>query len=405
MPSLWQSMRRRQHSGPPSGRLVSDTLDRACDCPAEDDRSYVATELDGQRTAEFPIPVESVSGALITAPPRTLWIDDIFGIIVRALRSGAVIDVRYDQALGYPEFVEIGPDEQYEIRDFELVPPDGGGLDLQLCHTVYAPSEKELGKVDTLAGLCESAALDLIFLPFATAYIEGAGVGLVTIAFVMLVFLSSSVQAAAIFGGTVLASCLVMYVYARRSTVVRYANEREKRSATWPHRLLGMVFRAGDGRGRLFRYPGDRPVEGDMKRLLAADARHIPDPDQRPGRCRCFCGRGLRPGLVVADRQRAIRGKLAEASSFFRAAITSEDWEMALEGPAHRSVQLDPGDRVGRIRDDAPRRAGRRIRRIPVQYVVPNKENAVETVTAMKDLDGAWRVGGYYIPLTCNHDD
>ena len=50
-------------------------------------------------------------------------IDDIFGIIVRALRSGAVIEAHYDQALGYPEFVVIGPDEQYEIRDFELVPP------------------------------------------------------------------------------------------------------------------------------------------------------------------------------------------------------------------------------------------------------------------------------------------
>ena len=110
------------------------------------------------------------------------------------------------------------------------------------CHTVYAPSEKELGKVDTLAGLCEKCGARPHFLPFATAYIEGAGVGLVTIAFIMLVFLSSSVQAAAIFGGTVLAACLVMYVYARRSTVVRYANEREKRLATWPHRLLGMIF-------------------------------------------------------------------------------------------------------------------------------------------------------------------
>lgn len=104
-------------------RRFQYVLDRTCDCPAEDDRPFVAIELDGQRTAEFPIPVESVSGELLPAPPRPLWIDDIFGIIVRALRSGAVIDVRYDQALGYPESVVIGPDEQYEIRDFELVPP------------------------------------------------------------------------------------------------------------------------------------------------------------------------------------------------------------------------------------------------------------------------------------------
>ena len=110
------------------------------------------------------------------------------------------------------------------------------------CHTVYAPSDKELGKVDTLAGLCEKCGKRPHFLPFATAYIEGAGVSLVTIAFIMLVFLSSSVRAAAIFGGIVLGSCLLMYVYARRSTVVRYANEREQRSATWPHRLFGIIF-------------------------------------------------------------------------------------------------------------------------------------------------------------------
>ncbi len=105
---------------PPRFRYV---LDRTCDCPPEDARAYAVTEQDGQRRAEFPIPVESVSGELITAPPRPLWIDDIFGIIERALRSGAIIEVRYDQALGYPESVIIGPDEQYEIRDFELVMP------------------------------------------------------------------------------------------------------------------------------------------------------------------------------------------------------------------------------------------------------------------------------------------
>ncbi len=110
------------------------------------------------------------------------------------------------------------------------------------CHTVYAPTEKELGKVESLAGLCEKCGAKPHFLPFAHAYIEGAVVGLVSITFIMLVFLSASVRAASIFIGTVAAACLLMYVYARRSTVVRYANERDKRSATWLHRLLGMVF-------------------------------------------------------------------------------------------------------------------------------------------------------------------
>jgi hypothetical protein len=64
-----------------------------------------------------------MDGDLISVPPRPLWIEDIFGIIERALRSGAVIEVRYDLALGYPESVVIGPDEEYEIRDFEIIPP------------------------------------------------------------------------------------------------------------------------------------------------------------------------------------------------------------------------------------------------------------------------------------------
>lgn len=110
------------------------------------------------------------------------------------------------------------------------------------CHTVYSPSEKELGKVDTLAGLCEKCGAGPHFLPFATAFVEGAVVALITIEFVMLVFLAASIQAAVILGGSVLTACLAMYLYARRSATVRYANEREKKAATWPHRVLGLGF-------------------------------------------------------------------------------------------------------------------------------------------------------------------
>jgi len=97
------------------------SVDRSCDCPDEDGRPYRVREIDGQREAAFPIPVEASTGALLDAPPRPLWIDDIFGIIERALRSGAIIEVRYDRALGYPRSAIIGPDEQYEITDFERV--------------------------------------------------------------------------------------------------------------------------------------------------------------------------------------------------------------------------------------------------------------------------------------------
>lgn len=97
------------------------SVDRTCDCPDEDGRPYEVRDMDGQRSATFPIPVESATGAMISVPPRPVWIGDIFGIIERALRSGVTVDVRYDQALGYPRSAIIGPHERYEIRDFERI--------------------------------------------------------------------------------------------------------------------------------------------------------------------------------------------------------------------------------------------------------------------------------------------
>ena len=87
-----------------------------------------------------------------------------------------------------------------------------------------------------------------------------------------------------------------------------------------------------------------------------------------------------------------------EAASFFRAAITAEDWVKALEGARSsfggvQSREIASAEYVTTL-PGAP----------DGEYVVflfnasfENKENAVETVTAMKDLDGAWRVGGYFI--------
>ena len=113
------------------------------------------------------------------------------------------------------------------------------------CHTVYSPSEKELGKVETLAGLCDKCGRKPHFLPFAIAFIEAAVVSLISIEFVIFVFLSGSAQAALALAGAVIFICIAIYLYARQSTIVRYANEREKKAATWPHRLFGMVFGTG----------------------------------------------------------------------------------------------------------------------------------------------------------------
>ena len=113
------------------------------------------------------------------------------------------------------------------------------------CHTVYAPSEKELGKVDTLAGLCEKCGSRPHFMPFALAYVEGAAAVLFTILFVLLIFMSGSVRAAVVLSASVALACVAMLLYARQSTVVRYANERDRKAATWPHRLLGFAFGIG----------------------------------------------------------------------------------------------------------------------------------------------------------------
>jgi predicted lysophospholipase L1 biosynthesis ABC-type transport system permease subunit len=79
-------------------------------------------------------------------------------------------------------------------------------------------------------------------MPFAMAYMEGAAIALVTILVLLMVFMSGTPRAAAILAGSVFIACLAMWIYARQSAIVRYANEREKRAATWPHRLLGLVF-------------------------------------------------------------------------------------------------------------------------------------------------------------------
>ncbi|MDH3439723.1 MAG: DUF4019 domain-containing protein [Gammaproteobacteria bacterium] len=100
--------------------------------------------------------------------------------------------------------------------------------------------------------------------------------------------------------------------------------------------------------------------------------------------------------LLTDSRQYAASWE--QSSSFFRAAITAEDWEQALHrarsafgallarevGSSNYATTL-PGAPDG-------------------EYVVfefnsafEDKAAAVETVTVMKDIDGRWRVGGYFI--------
>jgi hypothetical protein len=87
-----------------------------------------------------------------------------------------------------------------------------------------------------------------------------------------------------------------------------------------------------------------------------------------------------------------------EASQFFKAAVTKEQWQNALRG------SRDP---LGKVLSRKLKNAtyAKTLPGAPDgEYVViqyessfEHKQSAVETVTPMLDKDGKWRVSGYYI--------
>ena len=113
---------------------------------------------------------------------------------------------------------------------------------------------------------------------------------------------------------------------------------------------------------------------------------------------------------AVAQAQVAARSWLAltdsakygqsweEAASLFKGAVTKVDWEKAVKGV--RSP-------LGALKDRKVRSATftRTLPGAPDgEYVViqfesqfENKAEAIETVTPMREKDGAWRVSGYFI--------
>ncbi|MBZ5654158.1 MAG: DUF4019 domain-containing protein [Acidobacteriia bacterium] len=87
-----------------------------------------------------------------------------------------------------------------------------------------------------------------------------------------------------------------------------------------------------------------------------------------------------------------------EASQFFRAAVTKEQWQSALRGS----------------RDPLGKMLSRKLKSATYAKTLPgapdgdyvviqyessfeHKQSAVETVTPMLDKDGKWRVSGYFI--------
>lgn len=111
MRGLWEERR------PESFRYV---VDRRCDCPPEDRTAYAVLEQGRQRTARFLIPIESGAGILIDAPPRPVWLDDVFSIAETMILSGGVDELRFDAVYGYPIALTTSEGDRYEVRDFQI---------------------------------------------------------------------------------------------------------------------------------------------------------------------------------------------------------------------------------------------------------------------------------------------
>lgn len=107
--------------------------------------------------------------------------------------------------------------------------------------------------------------------------------------------------------------------------------------------------------------------------------------------------RAAEPWLALVDSGRYAES-WKQAASLFRSKITAAQWEEAV-----RSAREPLGAVVSRNLVSA-----QYTRTLPGapdgEYVVlryetefANKKKAVETVTPMKDSDGAWRIAGYFI--------
>jgi len=86
------------------------------------------------------------------------------------------------------------------------------------------------------------------------------------------------------------------------------------------------------------------------------------------------------------------------SSSLFKGAVTKDQWDQTLKGV--RSPLGRPLSRKrisARYETSLPGAPDGEYVVIQFESSFENKRNAVETVTPMRDSDGAWRVSGYYI--------
>ena len=87
-----------------------------------------------------------------------------------------------------------------------------------------------------------------------------------------------------------------------------------------------------------------------------------------------------------------------EAASFFRGAVSQEDWKKAMVGnrqPLGKMLSRKVKSRT--YRESLPGAPDGKYVVLELDASFENKKTAVETVTPMREPDGTFRVSGYFI--------
>lgn len=117
-----------------------------------------------------------------------------------------------------------------------------------------------------------------------------------------------------------------------------------------------------------------------------------------------WCGETEDQAVKIAEEWLALvdRGEYEEswreAASLFRSSVTVEQWQQALDGARKPLGELESRTLEGaEYATSLPGAPDGEYVVIQFDTSFEHKESAVETITPMKDTDGIWRVGGYFI--------
>lgn len=104
-----------------------------------------------------------------------------------------------------------------------------------------------------------------------------------------------------------------------------------------------------------------------------------------------------RAWLQVVDQNQYGRSWL-NAASLFRSAVPKDTWRMQLAGVRKPLGEVVRRDLIGaKSTTSLPGAPDGEYVVLQFRTHFRRKASAIETVTPMRDTDGVWRVGGYYI--------